>query len=54
MCLIGVKEYVCAGEKKKWQKTFGVKFALPYPALIVVYFDKTFAIECVLTQHDKC
>ena len=32
MCLIGVKEtYV--QEKKKWQKTFWVKFALPYPAL---------------------
>ena len=33
MCLIGIKEtYV--QEKKKWQKTFWVKFALPYPALI--------------------
>ena len=32
MCLIGVKEtYVQGG--KKWQKTFWVKFALPYPAL---------------------
>ena len=31
MCLIGVKEmYV---QEKKWQKTFWVKFALPYPAL---------------------
>ena len=33
MCLLGVKEMYVQEKKKKWQKTFWVKFALPYPAL---------------------
>ena len=32
MCLLGVKEYT-SEEKKKWQKMFLVKSALPYLAI---------------------